>query len=67
MACDVPSETFSERIYNILNDNTTQPTCQVCGSPVNFMSNLDVGGLGLWAKSVLFRKSKGESIRFSSI
>lgn len=41
MACDVPSETFSERIYNILNDNTTQPTCQVCGSPVNFMSYSD--------------------------
>jgi very-short-patch-repair endonuclease len=38
MAFDVPSETFSERIYNILNDNITQPSCQVCGSQVNFMS-----------------------------
>lgn len=29
---------FSERIYCIIHDITTRPTCPVCGKPVGFLS-----------------------------
>ena len=37
-----PGDSFAEKLYNFVNDNTKLNTCSICGKPTKFR-NLNVG------------------------